>query len=217
VNREVYLAYARATSSAALVTMAILACLLGQAARNGSDWWLSYWSQHSDDSAAIGFFVGVFAVFGVLTAVLFLSRNLLVTVCGLRAARTLHVDLVSSVLRAPMSFMDSTPTGRLLNRFTKDTDVLDMELPSLTAQYLTVVFSTLGALALVSFVTPFFLLPIALVGAIYIYVQRYYAASSRELKRLQSIARSPIFVHFQETIAGASSVSLSLTLCVCVY
>lgn len=182
----------------------------------GSDYWLSYWSSanttYIDAAGAtvwiepqpVGFYIGIYAAFGAATALLFLLRNIVTTLSALRASRNIHQQLIDSVLRAPMSFMDKTPTGRLLNRFTKDTDTMDVELPMLTAQYTTVIFTTLGSLVLVATVTPYFLIPIAAMSVVYYFVQRYYQHTSRELKRLQSIARSPIFVHFQETLAGTS-------------
>eukprot|EP00698_Gefionella_okellyi_P004133 TRINITY_DN13869_c0_g1_i1.p1 TRINITY_DN13869_c0_g1~~TRINITY_DN13869_c0_g1_i1.p1 ORF type:complete len:1343 (-),score=367.63 TRINITY_DN13869_c0_g1_i1:24-4052(-) len=203
VGSHVYLGYAKATGSVPLMVGSIVMCAVAQCARSGADWWLSFWSQNASAyPMAKYFFVLVFVAFGVVAGILFLIRNLWVAFLGIRAARVLHERLMNAVLRTPMSFIDTTPTGRIINRFTKDTDVIDGTLPTLTGSYFNVVFTTLGSLVLVTVVSPWFLAPAAGMAVMYYFVQQYYRNTSRELKRLQSISRSPIFVHFSETLSG---------------
>ena len=122
-----------------------------------------------------------------------------------RCSRTLHCNLLQRVISAPLSFFESTPTGRILNRFANDMDKIDSQIPQTLTSYLTTVTVCVGTL-LVAVVTPWFLAFIIPLSYVYYRIQRFYRATSRELKRLDSISRSPIFVHFSETLNGLSTI-----------
>lgn len=111
----------------------------------------------------------------------------------LTASKNLHRHVFDKVMHAPMYFFDTTPTGRILNRFSKDMDEVDIKLPFFTEQLLqngSLILLTIGVIA---GVFPWFLavlVPLAIVFAI---VNRFFNRSARELKRLDNISRSPIF------------------------
>lgn len=114
--------------------------------------------------------------------------------------------MATAIFRSPMSFFDTTPAGRILNRFSSDIYKVD-EVLARTFNMLFVNVAKSGfTLAVVSFGTPAFIGLIIPLGALYVYVQRYYLRSSRELKRLDSVSRSPIYAHFQETLGGISTI-----------
>ena len=112
---------------------------------------------------------------------------------SLRAATRFHNDMLTSLLYAPLSFFHSNPSGRIINRFTKDTSDIDRNLASFAASWFQSLLQLLSTAALIGTVTPFvlpFLVPILLLfGLLYLYFQ----ASVREIKRLDALARSPIF------------------------
>ena len=131
-----------------------------------------------------------------------------VAVCGigLRIARKLHEKLLSHIMRAPVRWFDVTPVGRIVNRFTSDMASIDTSTInqwSAMAQYLII---TLSAMAVTSMVTPAVLLLCIPVTPIFLRMQEKYRSSARELKRLNSIARSPIFQHFGETLNSLTTV-----------
>jgi len=105
-----------------------------------------------------------------------------------------------------MSFFDTTPVGRILNRFSKDIYTIDESLPRTVGFFLVMVFSSIGIMVVIAIVTPFFLCTFIPLGFIYHFIQQYYIRSSREIKRLDSISRSPIYAHFSETLAGISTI-----------
>lgn len=105
-----------------------------------------------------------------------------------------------------MQFFDTTPLGRIVNRFAKDVDVVDNQLPMNVKSWLRCFFQVVGTIAIISWSTPYFLAAIVPLGIIYILVQRFYVATSRQLKRLESVSRSPIYSHFSETLAGTSTI-----------
>lgn len=124
----------------------------------------------------------------------------------LRAARDLHDKLLKNSMRLPMSFFDTTPLGRILNRFSKDVDVIDNVLPMSMRFWIMMFFNVVAVLVVISYSTPWFLTVIPPVGVLYYLIQKIYVATSRQLKRIESVTRSPIYTHFSETITGQSTI-----------
>lgn len=103
-----------------------------------------------------------------------------------------------------MSFFDTTPQGRILNRFGKDVDVLDSQMPFILRGWMTCLLSVISTFLVIMVATPLAILPIFIVLCGYYFVQTIYVSVSRQLKRLESTSRSPIYSHFGESINGAS-------------
>lgn len=101
-----------------------------------------------------------------------------------------------------MSFFDTTPSGRVINRMSKDIDMIDNVIPMSLRSFLTTFFNIFQVLAVIVLATPFFLLVVIPLAAVYWLVQRFYIPTSRQLKRLESTSRSPVFSHFSESLQG---------------
>ncbi|XP_038214940.1 multidrug resistance-associated protein 1 isoform X1 [Zerene cesonia] len=180
----------------------------------GSNYWLAKWS--NDDTMLVNgtvnkstrdMYLGVYGGLGIGQVVSVSVSSLALYLGTLVAARALHAQLLAGVLRAPsIGFFDCTPTGRLLNRFSKDVDVLDNVLPMTLRGWTACFFAVLGTLFVISYSTPIFMAIILPIGVVYYIIQRFYVASSRQLKRLESVSRSPIYSHFGESITGASTI-----------
>lgn len=99
-----------------------------------------------------------------------------------------------------------TPIGRIVNRFSRDVDSMDNVLPMFLRFLLNGIFNVMAVLVVISVSTPIFTAVIVPVGFLYYFIQRFYVATSRQLKRLESITRSPIYSHFGETVSGASTI-----------
>ena len=105
-----------------------------------------------------------------------------------------------------MSYFDTTPLGRIINRFSKDVDVCDNILPGVIQNWLNILFQALATVILIVTPIPYFILVLLPFGVLFYVVQRIFIAASRQLKRLESISRSPIYSHFGETVQGASTI-----------
>jgi len=105
-----------------------------------------------------------------------------------------------------MSFFDTTPVGRILNRFSKDQYVIDQTLPRTVTMFTVIAFASVLILVVIGSVTPFFLTAVIPLAWIYLQVQMYYIRTSREVQRLDGVSRSPIYSHFDETLSGVSSI-----------
>ncbi|KAF4042415.1 ABC transporter [Phytophthora infestans] len=177
-----------------------------------STWWLSFWSEHSQpkdgpaDKESEMFYVYIYMALNLVYAVALYIRAITTYKGGLRASKSLFQNLLARILRAPTSFFDTTPTGRIVNRLSKDVYTVDESIPATWSMLLNTFISVLVTLATISYVTPIFmviLLPV-LVG--YYISQRYFIKSSRELQRLDSISRSPVFALLSETLDGLPTI-----------
>ena len=103
-----------------------------------------------------------------------------------------------------MSFFDTTPAGRILNRFSKDVDVLESAIPHSLKGFLSTGFSVAQVIIVVSIATPFFLVLLLPIAVLYLFLRRLFIPTSRQLKRLESTKRSPVISHFAETLQGVA-------------
>ncbi|GJN92324.1 hypothetical protein Rhopal_005354-T1 [Rhodotorula paludigena] len=125
---------------------------------------------------------------------------------GVRASRKLYSKLIKRILQAPIRFFDSTPTGRILNRLSKDMETIDQDLP-VTAMYVSLeILMVAGIIGTISATLPSFLLAGVLICVFYYALGVIYLTSSRELKRFESVTKSPIFSLFGESLQGVSTI-----------
>eukprot|EP00898_Chlorokybus_atmophyticus_P006293 jgi/Chlat1/6665/Chrsp49S06158 len=210
IDYKVYRDYLRAwgNGSFGFFAMVLVAYSLSQTSKVSSDTWLAIWSKASTGkgSEQASHYLVVYTCLALSVVVFLVLRAILASFGTVAASRSLHGLLLARTLHLPMSFFDSQPTGRLINRFTRDIEQIDVTLPDTFESYLGTLFNVLFSVATICVVTPPFLLPFVPIAFIYNSVQRYYIRSSRELKRLDSIARSPVFAHFSETLYGLSTV-----------
>ncbi|XP_018335877.1 multidrug resistance-associated protein 1-like isoform X2 [Agrilus planipennis] len=149
----------------------------------------------------------IYGVLGLGQAVSVFVSSIVLYLGTLNGANILHNVLLFNTIRGSSNlFFDITPAGRIMNTFSKDVDALDSVLPENMKSLLTTSLSVLATLFVISFNTPIFIICAIPLGIIYYIVQRLYIASSRQLKRLQSMSRAPIYSHFSESLAGTSSI-----------
>ena len=125
---------------------------------------------------------------------------------SLRCSERLHDKMVLAILQAPVYFFDSNPVGRILNRFANDVGCLDELLPKTflaSIQYVLLVFASITVPTITKPWLVFLVVPLTV---LVLYISKYYLKTSRELKRLESICRSPVFSHFSETLNGLDTI-----------
>ncbi|KAI1317577.1 hypothetical protein EDD11_008147 [Mortierella claussenii] len=209
VSKSVYLAYAKACSYKAVIAY-ILSMILSQSASISTSLWLTHWSSDNDKGDGVSsplFYIGIYAALGFSYSLLTVFQSIMIQVhCGIRSARVLHQEMLYSVLRSPMKFFDTTPMGRILNRFSKDQSTIDEVLPRSFAGYSRTLFQVASVLVVVTMSTPSFIIIILPFSFVYLWLQRYFLSTSREIRRLDSVSRSPVFAHFQETLGGISTI-----------
>eukprot|EP00238_Polyblepharides_amylifera_P013256 CAMPEP_0196578562 /NCGR_PEP_ID=MMETSP1081-20130531/7432_1 /TAXON_ID=36882 /ORGANISM="Pyramimonas amylifera, Strain CCMP720" /LENGTH=1552 /DNA_ID=CAMNT_0041897827 /DNA_START=34 /DNA_END=4692 /DNA_ORIENTATION=+ len=200
-----YTAYTAAAGGWAVLVLIVIMFLSYSLTQITQNAWLSYWSEHREEHTQ-EWFLNIYIYVGLANLVILLSRNLSYSLAGVRAANVMHEKLLRSVLRAPMSFFHTTPTGRILNRFSQDIYTIDEKVCDTLSSYFAQMLLVLSTVGVVAAATPRFLIVVPVILAFYMYVQNFYVPASREIKRLDSVARSPIYSHFSETLAGSSTI-----------
>uniref|UniRef100_A0A8C2DET3 Multidrug resistance-associated protein 1 n=1 Tax=Cyprinus carpio TaxID=7962 RepID=A0A8C2DET3_CYPCA len=168
----------------------------------GSNYWLSLWTDDpviNNTQPNREMRLGVYGALGISQVFCY---SVAVSVGGIVASRYLHQTMLYNVLRSPMSFFERTPSGNLVNRFAKETDTIDSVIPSIIKMFMGSMFNVLGSCAVILIATPLVAIIIPPLGLFYFFVQ--VMASSRQLKRLESVSRSPVYTHFNETLLGTS-------------
>uniref|UniRef100_A0A4Y0AUR7 ABC-type glutathione-S-conjugate transporter n=1 Tax=Anopheles funestus TaxID=62324 RepID=A0A4Y0AUR7_ANOFN len=208
VKWEVYKHYLKSIGLTLSVATVILNMIF-QGFSIGSNLWLSRWSTDEsaeNDTSVRDMYLGVYGAFGAGQAIFSFFCDLPPQFGALRAANLLHATLLRAVMRLPLGFFDITPTGRILGRFSKDVDIMDNTLPDTIISISYCFYEVVATLVVISISTPIFAAVIVPIGILYYAVQRFYVATSRQLKRLESVSRSPIYSHFGETIQGVQTI-----------
>ena len=184
-----------------------LALLGNQACEAGSNYWLSQWSNDGVDNATLrSTRVIVFAVLGLTSACCLLVASLALAKGTLEAAIKLHQNLLYRIMRSGMAFFETTPIGRIVNRFSKDMDSIDIWLMDGFLFFFVVFLQILGAIIMIELSLNYFLCIALPLFAVFFVLQRFYIATSRQLRRLDSTTRSPIYSQFSESLSGVSTI-----------
>uniref|UniRef100_A0A4W4H9B9 ABC-type glutathione-S-conjugate transporter n=1 Tax=Electrophorus electricus TaxID=8005 RepID=A0A4W4H9B9_ELEEL len=206
VKLELYVEYFRTIGLAFIVPILFLYAFQ-QAASLAYSYWLSLWADEpvvNGTQLNTDMKLGVYGALGFAQGIAIFGTTVAISIGGIMASRQLHLELLRNVLRSPMSFFEATPSGNLLNRFAKEIDAIDCMIPDGLKMALGYVFKLMEVCVIVLLATPFaavIMLPLAL---LYAFVQSFYVATSCQLRRLESVSRSPIYTHFNETVQGAS-------------
>ena len=198
-----------------LSPLVLLSLFLMQASRNFADIWLAEWVsadqppdvvRYGGNSSSIQFYLTVYGSIGAANSFLSMSRAFLFAYGGICAAKSIHQRLLSSVLRAKTVFFDSTPTGRILNRFSSDVYTVDDSLPFILNIFLAQLVGIIGPVAVCTYSIPWIVLALVPLSVIYYDVQKKYRPAARDLKRMCSVSLSPIYAHFSETFGGLATI-----------
>ncbi|PFH59064.1 hypothetical protein XA68_12829 [Ophiocordyceps unilateralis] len=202
---SVYGAYVSASGSLFNAPLIILLLLLSQGANIMTSLWLSYWTSDRF-SMSEGQYIGIYAGLGGVQALLMFAMSVALSVLGTRASKVMLRDAVNRVLRAPMSFFDTTPLGRITNRFSRDVDVLDNTLTDSMRMFFFTLAMTTAVFALVIAFFPYFAIALGPLYVLYVVAASYYRASAREVKRFESVLRSHVFAKFSEGLSGVATI-----------
>ncbi|CAR30008.1 ZYRO0G22176p [Zygosaccharomyces rouxii] len=205
VKKEVYLFYIKACGLFGVILF-FLIMLLGRVFEVSENFWLKYWSESNQKNGSnkdLWKFVGIYALLGISSAAFDNIRAVIILLySSIRGSKVLHNKMAVSVLKSPMGFFESTPIGRIINRFSSDMSTVDRNLKYNFAFFFKCVLDYFVTILLIGYNMPWFLVFNAGLLVVYVYYQVFYVTLSRELKRLSSTAFSPIMSLFSETLGG---------------
>ncbi|XP_052900938.1 ATP-binding cassette sub-family C member 4-like [Anopheles moucheti] len=214
-----------------LVMCGLLALFLAtQLAASGADYWVAFWTSQEEqrifraahqDTIANGTDASTeelrpllstetcMAIHGALVGSIFLiaiTRSISFYQTSVRASQNLHDSMFAGCVSTTMRFYDTNPSGRILNRFSKDMGSVDELLPKAMLDASQIILSLCGTLVVTVIVNPLFLVPLAVLGVIFWFVRRIYLKTSKNIKRLEGITRSPVFSHLSASLAGLPTI-----------
>ncbi|KAL6591713.1 P-loop containing nucleoside triphosphate hydrolase protein [Neocallimastix sp. 'constans'] len=205
VKFSIYKFYVRAAGGLGCVIAVLFFLILTQVAKLGNDLWLVFWTDKKFDISTLTYVI-IYLGWSGLKGIAEVLFGVIICYTGLIAAGKIHRDAIARVMSAPISFFDTTPLGRIINRFSKDQDSVDGILIESIQSFLSCFAVTLSTLFLIIYATPIFLVALIPLLLIYYLMQEYYRNTSREVKRLDSLARSPLYANFTETMNGLSTI-----------
>lgn len=172
-----------------------------------SNFWLSKWASVASNDADTRFkYLRFYAVFGIGQALSHFGASVVFNYGSLKASKLFHDSFLCHILRLPMSFFDTTPLGRILNRYSNDIHTIDKMLPDDVLTLINNVFSMIAIMIAISWAVPKFLFVVIPIYVGFNYIRLYYAATKNQIKRLESAMRSPVYSHLSETIAGRATI-----------
>ncbi|XP_037372208.1 ATP-binding cassette sub-family C member 12 isoform X3 [Talpa occidentalis] len=186
-----------------------------------SNWWLGLWldrgsqmtcgPQGNKSACEVGAMLAdtgqhvyqwVYAASMVSVLVFGITKGFTFTKTTLKASSSLHDQVFDKILKSPMSFFDTTPTGRLMNRFSKDMDELDVRLPFHAENFLQQFFMVVFILLILAAVFPAILIVLACLAVGFIILLHIFHRGIQELKKVENISRSPWFSHITSSMQG---------------
>lgn len=205
VSWNVYIAYARASGSVLFAPMVFLILVVSQGANITTSLWLSWWTSNKF-GFTMGQYIGAYAGLGVVQALMMFIFSVTLTTLGTRASKVMLQDAMTRVLRAPMSFFDTTPLGRITNRFAKDVDIMDNNLTDAMRMYFFTLAMITSVFILIIVYFHYFAIALGPLFLMFLFSASYYRSSARELKRHESVLRSEVFARFGEGVSGTASI-----------
>lgn len=209
VKWDIYLEYAKACNPKHVVVFMAFVVFSMFLAVMGSVW-LKHWSEVNTKYGSnphVGKYLGIYFLLGVGSALSTLTQTIILWVyCTIHGSKYLHDIMADAIFKAPMTFFETTPIGRVLNRFSNDIYKVDELLGRTFSQFFVNAVKVSFTIIVICSSTWQFVFVIIPLGTLYIYYQQYYLRTSRELRRLDSVTRSPIYAHFQETLGGISTI-----------
>lgn len=154
----------------------------------------------------VTYYLVILALIGLVGSVTALVRDLWIFLGSLTASWRIHNRLMDAVTKAKFKFFDVTPLGQIMNRFSKDLEGVDQEVAPTAIGVMTCALGILVTIILIASITPGFLIAGSFITLAYIFLGKFYLASSRDLKRLESVQRSPLFQQFGETLSGVTTI-----------
>ncbi|KAJ3118850.1 hypothetical protein HDU96_007592 [Phlyctochytrium bullatum] len=207
VDVRVYLAYLSAAGGWVLVVAFTVSIILERLMMVASDFWIREWTK--DRSGNAGYYLGVFGGVSAAFSLFFLLRFGVLYAGSYRASKIMHDGLVRRIVGAPLKFFESNPSGRILNRIARDIASIDQNVMVHIRRNTFAIVEAVSIFAVVSSITPVFLLVLLPFFFLYAAICKRYLDSARALKRLESVTRSPIYSLFSEMLTGIITIRAS--------
>ncbi|KZP31699.1 ABC protein [Athelia psychrophila] len=205
VKWSVYGAYIRAGKGWITLPLIIAFMILMQSSQIMNSYVLVWWEDDTFHRSS-SFYQTIYACLGVSQAIFTLLMGTAMDYMANFASNSLHRRAVQKIFYSPMSFFDTTPTGRILSVLQKDIDTIDNQLAMTVRLFVITMASVAGSIILIAVLEVYFLAVVVVIIVLYGYFAMFYQASARELKRIDSLLRSIHYAHFSESLTGLPTI-----------
>ncbi|EED18119.1 oligomycin resistance ATP-dependent permease yor1, putative [Talaromyces stipitatus ATCC 10500] len=205
VSTGIYFRYYAAAGSVLLLPMIVLLLILSQGGAIVTNLWLAWWTSNKFHFPT-GTYIGVYAALGVGQAILLFIYTTSLSITGTRSSRQLLKRAIRRVLHAPVSFFDTTPLGRIMNRFSKDVDTLDNNMTDSMRIATITMAQIIGVFILIIAYYYYFAAALGPLLVMYISLALFYNTSAREIQKHESRLRGRLFSRFNESIYGTATI-----------
>ncbi|KYM96485.1 Sodium leak channel non-selective protein [Cyphomyrmex costatus] len=224
VKSYTYHTYIQATGGYLVAVLVFFTFFLNVGSSAFSTWWLAIWIKagggnmtmpgsndtvYSDNINANPDFSFYRNIYGACIAGILLTsflRGLVIMFATIKASTTLHNTFLHKIINSPLSFFESTPSGRIQNVFSRDIDEIDNYLPISIENMVQNIFTCSFAIFFICGILPWFSIPLLLFGTLFFFVGKLFRIGMRDLKRMESVSRSPVLSFVTTTIQGLSTI-----------
>ncbi|KAK7462637.1 hypothetical protein BaRGS_00038317, partial [Batillaria attramentaria] len=212
VKGRVILDFMKAAGGYCASLSVLLVFLLTVSSQNASNIFLSYWLGEGSGNTTVQ--VGNVSIISesitdhpkLSTYTFIYGFSVVLMIATLCASSNMHDDVFAKMLRCPMSFYDTTPLGRIVNRFSSDMDEVDVRLPQTVEIFIANILHVLFSLALICYVAPFFLIALVPLVIMFVIMYRIFTRTIRDLKRLDMVSRAPLLSHITASVQGITTI-----------
>ncbi|KAG0330085.1 hypothetical protein BG004_002186, partial [Podila humilis] len=203
---SVYYGFFRMGSSAFRLSLCVLSLAAAQSIMVAGDFFLTTWAKADAVEQRRSYYPTVFGCYVLATVIMTLSRSFLFFYCVSESSRKIFSAMLDALLKTGIDFFHANPHGRVLNRFSKDMANCDEMLPYTFFDAVQIVFMLFGSVVVVCIVNAWIVIAIPFLFAGFIGLRAVYIKTSRQVKRIDSMTRSPIYSQLSETLDGLTSV-----------
>ncbi|KAF2000827.1 putative ABC transporter [Amniculicola lignicola CBS 123094] len=205
ISWDVWISYFRASGSLLFIFTILGLIIALQCAMLASSIWLSYWTR-DDWEISTSITMGVYAAMTIVQVPLVFAIAIAIAKCGMKASKQMHQSAVHRLLGAQISFFDTTPLGRIMNRFSKDVEVMDSGLVISMQMFLLAAAMVIGIYALTVAYYHWFGVVLIVLLVLFLLIARQYRSPARDIKRLEAVLRSVVVSRFSEALGGTTSI-----------
>lgn len=202
ISSGLYMDYIQFAGGLLILFSIMISLTFANLSRLGHDLWLTLWSMTPDLNFDIKVYILVYLFFGITQGIFVFINGVLFVYGAKNASMMINMKSLQNIINCPVSFFDQNLVGRIINRFSKDLDTIDNMLPEVLRSVFSMTFNCIFSILMICFASWRFVFPLIPLILIYIKIQHYYRCSSREIKRMEALSRSPLLSFYPETISG---------------
>ncbi|XP_032671366.1 probable multidrug resistance-associated protein lethal(2)03659 [Odontomachus brunneus] len=222
MSGRVFFAYFKASKRPYMIMLMMLVFLVNQIVSGGSDYFIAFWvniessSWRKNDNGTTEFVwqgplsrdatVYVYSAMIAIIILLWQFQTFVYFSVCMWSSINLHSDMFRSIMRATMYFYNTNPAGRILNRFARDINIVDLMLSMCVFDIIVIGLGLISVIVIVVAITPWLAIPTVACACIFIFFRTIYISTSRAVKRLEGITRSPIFDHLGASLQGLTTI-----------